>query len=100
MATVRLLDNANADTTGSPVTGSGASKSITVFADNFGGGTVTLELSDDNGGHWVPVTQEGTAVTFVENTSAFLRKLAQGQKIRAKLSGSSGASNVTLVMAD
>lgn len=98
MSQVKLLDAVDVDTVGSGEPGAGGPYNLTVFADNFGGGTVSIEISDDNGSHWVPVTFLGVALLVTTDTSLLINKISQGQLIRASLSGSSGASNVSAIL--
>lgn len=100
MSVIKLLDAVNVNTVGDPFPGTGGSKNLTVFADNFGGGEVVLEISDDGGSHWVPVTFQSSPFSTTVNTSAYLEKVAQGQLIRATLQSATGASNVSAYLTE
>lgn len=98
MAQRFLLENVSTDTDGDGVFGDGAG--VTVLAwGNFGGGNVTLEVSDDAGVNYVPVTENGgNDLTFSSGTSRFLTKLPMTQKLRARLIGSTTASGVNVTI--
>jgi hypothetical protein len=90
----KLLDNVSVDTIGTPQAGDGGSKQISVWATDFGGGSVTIELSPNNGVTWNTLIYNSNPAVFTENIDFFLFKFSQGVLMRAALSGSSGASNV------
>ena len=90
----KLLDNVSVDTVGDPQQGEGGSKQISVWADDFGGGSVTIEISPDNGHTWNILIYLGNPAIFTSNIDFFLFKFAQGVLLRAVLAGSSGAVNV------
>lgn len=89
-----LLNGVNIDTDGIPVDGDGGNKVFAVWANDFGGGTVTLEASPDGGTTWITLTYGGNPATFTGNTIRLIDRIGQGMKIRATLTGSTGASNV------
>lgn len=95
---MKLLDAVDTNTVGVGYHGNGCQYNLTVFADSFGGGTVSIEISDNGGTHWVPVTFLGAALTFTASSSRTITKLSQGQLIRASLSGATGASNVSAIL--
>lgn len=67
-----------------------------VAATNFGGGTVNIEVTPDNGTTWVPLRNPytGQPYTFTANgTNYYPRSL--NLRIRATLTGASGASAVS-----
>ncbi len=97
MAAIKLLDNVSANTIGDAKKGDGGGRVLTVFG-TLGGGTVTLEVSDLDQTNWVPVTLNGTPVAVVTPIALYIRKISQGQYIRASLAGSSGASGVFVVI--
>lgn len=93
-----LLENISVDTVGTPIFGDGAEKSLTVWGTAFGGGAVTLDISD-NGSDFVPVTENGgNIISFTANTSRVILKIPSTQLVRASLTGSAGASGVNVVM--
>jgi len=93
-----LLKNVSVDTVGTAVNGDGASKSLTAWG-TFGSGAISLEISDDNGANYVPLTENGgNVVSFSSPTSRVLLKIPSTQLIRASLAGSSGASDVNVVI--
>ena len=100
MATIKLLDAVSTDTIGTGVAMDGSGRVLTVYGDNLGGGTISLDISDDNGVHWVPVTYNASPLLLTSFTSREIVRLAQGQLIRASLTGSTGASNVTVAVSN
>lgn len=87
-----LLDNVNVDTDGTPVTFRGGPGVIFVRGDNFGNGTITIEIatSDD------PTTRFGVLEdgTFTGEATVKIDYLANGSQLKAVFTGSGGASNV------
>ena len=90
----KLLDKVSVDTDGDGVPGYGAGKALAIWADDYGGGTVSIEFSPDNGSTWILGTFGGNPAQFTENTAKYILKIGQGEQIRATLTGSSSASNV------
>jgi hypothetical protein len=90
----RLLNNVSVDTVGTAQDGDGGSKVITVWASNFGGGSVAIEASPDGGATWITLTYGGNPAVFTTNTIRLIDRIGQGMQIRAVFSGSTGASNV------
>jgi hypothetical protein len=90
----KLLDNVSVDTVGDPIQGDGGSKQISVWATDYGGGEVAIEISPDNGTTWNTLIYNGSPAVFSSNIDIFLFKFAQAVLMRAVLSGSSGAINV------
>lgn len=80
----------DADASGDAIGWNGGEGTLVVWATAFGGGTVTLELSPDEGTTWIAV---GTETTLTANGAAGF-KLAAGVQIRATLSGSAAADAV------
>jgi len=94
-----LLDKVNIDTNGTYIASNGSEKQLIAEADSFGGGTVNIETSID-GNISIPVTINGfpgTPISFTTNGSVKIF-IGQGAKIRATLTGSSGASNVRVIL--
>lgn len=93
-----LLENVSVDTVGTGVKGSGSALVLTAWG-TFGGGTISLEISDDSGSNWVPLTEFGGGnVLLTAPTSRLLGKVPPTQLIRASLAGSAGASGVNVVI--
>ena len=91
-----LLKAVDADVNGTGITTDGGSKTVQIWATNFGGGTVTLQSSADGGVTWVTLTIAGLPATFTSNAVRKIDRLGQGMLIRATLAGSTGASNVNV----
>lgn len=89
-----LLTDVSVDVNGTAIESDGAGKLLIVWATDFGGGTVTVQVSPDGGTTWIALLVIGTAVAFTANAAQFLDRVGQGMQIRAILSGSSGASAV------
>lgn len=89
-----LLENVSVDTDGTGVGADGGSKTVAVWATDFGSGTVTLQGSPDGGTTWITLTISGSSATFTANAIRMIDRLGQGMQVRATLSGSSGASGV------
>jgi len=90
----KLLDNVSVDTEGTPARGDGAGKGLAIWADDFGSGSVNIELSPDNKTTWILATIGGNPASFTSNAVRYIIKIGQGQWIRATLTGSTDASNV------
>lgn len=89
-----LLENISIDTDGVGIPADGGSKTLAIWADDFGGGSVTIQGSPNGGNTWVTLTYGGNPAIFTENTVRLVNRLGQGMQIRATLTGSTGASNV------
>jgi hypothetical protein len=92
-----LLNNISSDTQpdqeGFHVTG--ATMSVSVRADDFGGGTVSLECSADGGIKWaILLKPDGNPAAFTVDSDVLVDRLSPGQMIRATLAGSTAPSNV------
>lgn len=94
----RLLNNVSVDTDGTPQPGDGGSKQISIWATNYGGGSVTIQTSPDLV-TWITIKYMGSPAVFTSDISLKLDKIGQGMFIRATLTGSSGASGVNVDMA-
>jgi len=90
--TQTLLDNVNVDTDGEPFQGAGGSWIATVRADDYGSGTVDLEISPNSQSSFTPLTDG----SFTENGQVKIDFLPKGTSIRARLSGSTSPSNVSV----
>lgn len=95
-----LMENRSTDgtDTGLEFIGDGGGKQLTIYGTSLGGGTIAIETSADDGTIWVPVTFSGSPSAFTAFAAYFIRRIAQGVKWRAVLSGSSGASNVNVII--
>lgn len=88
-----LLNNVNGDFDGVGVGADGGAKTVIIRADDFGGGTVTLQGSDDNV-TFITLTIGGAVATFTANAIRVIDHMGQGSFIRATLTGSTSPSNV------
>jgi len=93
-----LLKNVSVDTDGDPVQGDGSKYELDIWATDFGGGSVNIEISPNNGTTWILATYGGNPASFTENKTLHIEKISQGEFIRATLTGSSGADNVNAVI--
>lgn len=92
---ITLLSAVVANGSGSPIVWGGGEGQFTAFG-SFGGGTVTLEWSPNNGTTWLPVDRSGdTYVTFTANGSG--RFTLQPCLIRANLAGAT-SPNVNAIV--
>lgn len=93
-----LLYQVNADTTGKAVPIQNQRlHNIAVQGANFGSGTVAIEWSLD-GTTWSPLLgTDGKAITFTQNGLVGSLSI-NGIYLRASLSGSTGAQNVTVTL--
>ena len=85
-----LLKNVNVDTTSVEEKVDGGNRALVVRADNFGGGTVQIQVRSNNDSRFVLVT----GGSFTADDTKILKSTKSGLTYRAVLSGSSGASNV------
>lgn len=93
-----LLKDASVDTVGQEFNGLGTQFRCTVWG-NLGGGTIHLEISDDGGSTWVPMTELGVQLyVFTAIQSSDLPAVPPITKIRARLAGSTGASGVNVTL--
>lgn len=96
MAGTTLLDNISADATGTGICGNQKRLVVYVWATDFGGGTVTIECSPDDGTTWFTCKHavDNDDASFTAKGCMELQPLGQDAQIRATLSGSTGASGV------
>jgi len=94
----KLLDNVSVNTEGEPYKGLGAGMALDIWAEDFGGGTVNIELSPDNGTTWIMGSFGGNPSSFTENKALYIIKIGIGELIRATLTGATGASNVNVML--
>jgi hypothetical protein len=100
MAVIRLLDKVSTDTVGDAFSGDGDWKSLVITADDLGGGTISVELSDTSKTYWAPAMYKDDIPFEVTDIGAFkLEKMPSGIYIRASLSGSTGANDVSVELA-
>jgi len=72
----------------------GSAKNLLIDAISFGGGSVTIEVKRV-GGQWVvPKLADGSYAIFTAGAVEKVDFVAQGDLVRAKLTGSIGASKV------
>ncbi len=99
MAIIKLLDNVSVDTVGTASRGDGGVKVLSVVGNLLGGGSVSVEVSDESKTYWAPVTFKDGIPFVVTSFGAYkLEKMPQAQYIRATLSGSTGANNVSVIL--
>jgi len=96
MTQLLLLDGVSTDTAGEPFVVDGGSYTVVIEATSFGGGTVTLQGRYGKSGNWLVLTDNGVPAEYTAGILRVLRSFARGMEIRAILSGSTGASNVTV----
>jgi hypothetical protein len=83
-----LLKNATVDGSGTPIPCDGSCKTLYLKGD-FGGGTVTLEASNDvsDATSWAPLTYGGNVASFTTLAVRTINLLKAGLSIRATLAG-------------
>ena len=96
--TITLLNEVDIDTIGTPWISDGASKSLLIDAVSFGGGSVTIEVKRYNGQWVVPSLPDGSPATFTAGTFQKFDYAGFGIYVRAKLTGSTGASKVNVLL--
>ncbi len=97
---IKLLESVSVNTTGSQNTTTGSGQNICVWATNFGGGTVTVQVSPDSGTTWITITYNGAPAIFVANAVYYCERISTELLVRATLTGASGASNVNAILVD
>lgn len=87
-----LLNNVNVDDTSETKISRGGPKIIFIRADDFGGGSVLVEVAPPND----PLSRFGTLKdgSFSQDSDVHIDYLPVGARIRVSLTGSTGASNV------
>jgi len=91
-----LLNKVDVDTVGNEFVCDGGCKRLVVDAISFGGGTVTIELKIFGGQWGVPKLPDGSKAEFTEFDYEKIDFIANGDLVRATLSGSTGASAVNV----
>lgn len=91
-----LLDNVSADTTGEPIRIPSGGDRIIELRGDLGGGVFTIEIKDQNDtdSEWLAVQDEDGNPWEWSSPTDFRISLGEGQLIRGKLAGSTGASGV------
>lgn len=87
---IKIMDGINVDTVSSNSTMLGVVTLIYIFATSFGGGTITIENSVDGGVTWIPLK------LYTNSDADEIIALAENSLLRARLTGSGGASNVNV----
>lgn len=96
---IALLDNVNQDTVGQWFEWSGGSGDIFVTASDFGGGTVTIQRSNDGGTTAIPTKFiDGQIFTATENGTFPASGWGQGTRLRATLAGSTSPVDVRVTV--
>lgn len=102
MAQLLLLDEVSGNSATGATNGPGMGVSgtwiFTVKADDFGGGSVSLQISDDNGDNWLTPDFNGVPNAFTENTVIKVDFIPNEFAIRAVLSGATSAVNVSAIL--
>lgn len=99
MTTLTLLNNVAADTVGDWYNWRGGPGDIFVTADSFGGGTVTIERSNDQGTTAVSEKfTDGVIFTATENGTFYATGWSHGTKVRATLAGATSPVNVKVTV--
>ena len=94
-----LLNSVSVDTVGEAEAAQDKiPKNLYIYAEDFGGGTVRVEwsLSTDNDAVWTTVTDPLGNPVAVNNNTMYTSLTLYGAFYRAVLSGSTGASNVSV----
>lgn len=95
-----LLNGISVNTTGSAKNTTGSGQNICVWATNFGGGSVTVQVSPDSGTTWITITYNGAPAIFTSNSVFYCERISTELLVRAVLSGASGAINVNAILVD
>lgn len=84
--------------------GASITKRASVQATDFGGGTATLQISDDDSATWIDVLDaSGSVVTFAANKSVLVDLPSDAENpslISINLAGSTNPSNVVFTIFD
>ncbi len=89
-----LLDNVSVDTVSANFSGRGGSHIVIIRGDDFGGGTVDIQIASVNDNVAGPRFAVIEDASFTANGSFKLDYLPSGYLIRAELSGSTSPVNV------
>lgn len=98
MAGTTLLDNVNIASTGVGVCGNRKSLVAYVWGTDFGGGTVTIQSSPDEGTTWFTCKHaaDDDDAVFTDNEVVELQPIGSGAWIRAVLGASVSPSGVNV----
>lgn len=94
MAKTQLLTNQDGNANSDWEVSTGGVMKVTAFGPTFGGGTLSLQTSPDDG---TTAIDDDTA-TFTEQSAAVLVTLPPGTMYRASFSGSSGSTDVSMTV--
>lgn len=95
---IKLLVDVDTNTTSALFDVDGSAKLLTVWADDFDSGTVSIEVSPNDGGVHIPLKESigGSDIAVGANEVIKLDHLARGVKVRAVLSGAGSPVNVNV----
>jgi hypothetical protein len=93
MAKHVLLNDVTEDTTSSWVQCAPGAVQYFIYCDDFGSGTVKLQVSDDDGSHYCDIANSSTEVQISDNMY-----LAGTAKIRAVFSGATSPAAMRVVI--
>ena len=98
MAGTTLLDAVDANTTGTGICGNQKRLVAYVWGTDFGGGTVTIQSSPDEGATWFTCKHfaDDDDATFTEKECVELQAVGQDAWIRAVLSGATDPVDVSV----
>ncbi len=98
---ITLLSSLGSNGSGTPVIVTVYPMILSVWADDFDGGTVSIEATPDDGTTWIPITRNGFALAYTSNMIDQISGLIpQGVSIRATLSGAGTPVNVNAALAE
>lgn len=103
MPAIVLLDDVDADTTGTVIfEGRGSSARLSIMADDFGGGTVEIQLqrATDSLNRWNTINPNGLFVGTDLPAEEPIGPLLANDRVRAVLSGATSPSNVRVEISD
>ena len=89
---ITLLDNVNVNTIGEAKNTNGFDGALYFQAQDWGGASVTIELSIDNA-NWIQLTRNDAPFAVSQNQVNKIEKIGQAAQIRAVLSNASGMTN-------
>lgn len=88
-----LLTSATTNARGAELDADGGNKTFAVWG-TFGGATVTLQASPDNGVTWITLTIGGSPAAFTANAVRLTDRLGQGMMISCIISGATGTTDI------
>lgn len=96
MSGTLLLDGVSVDTTGTGISGNGTNLIVYVWGTDFGGGTVNIQCSPDEGTTWFDCQKKSGLIAGSTAKDCFqLQPLANNVLIRAVLSGATNPVGVS-----